>query len=306
MAEVSLAGRVALVTGASRGIGRGVAFELGVHGATVYLTGRTTAAETPERTDTIDHAAREINDAGGTAFAVRCDHRLDEDVRSVIDRIADEQGRLDILVNNASGNMESDTRGKRFWDFPLTAWDDLVDVGLRSNFVASALAVPLLLRHESGLVVNTSSPGSVHYLVSVPYGAAKAGTDKMSRDMALELREHRVAVISLWPGVVKTDRMISRATRGDDGRLRIQGFDLAGAETPRFSGRAVVALAGDADVMAKSGGAFPCYDLAREYGFTDVDGNMPAFVSDLDALMAADDVPDFWKAIVPFGVEGRK
>jgi dehydrogenase/reductase SDR family protein 1 len=306
MDERILSGRVALVTGASRGIGRGVAFELGIHGATVYLTGRTTRVAAPDRTDTIDQAASEINEAGGKAIALRCDHRVDDDVQSVIDRIAEEQGRLDVLVNNASGNMESDTRGKRFWEFPLRAWDDLVDVGLRSNFVSTALAIPLLLRHGTGLVVNVSSPGSVHYLVSVPYGAAKAGTDKMSRDMALELREHRVAVISLWPGVVKTDRMISQATRGEDGRLLIQGFDLAGAETPRFSGRAVVALATDPDLMAKTGGAFPCFDLAREYGFSDVDGNMPAFVSDLDALMAMENVPEFWKAIVPFGVEGRQ
>jgi dehydrogenase/reductase SDR family protein 1 len=304
MDDADLTGRVALVTGASRGIGRGIALELGLHGATVYLTGRTTAADHtgdgPRRTDTIDDAADEIIKLGGTAVAVRCDHRNDDDVRAVVNRIAGEQGRLDILVNNASGNAESDTKGKRFWEVPLQSWDDLVDVGLRSNFTASSLAAPLLIAQKSGLIVNVSSPGSVHYLVSVIYGAAKAGTDKLSADMALELREHQVAVVSLWPGVVKAERMLQRATRWSDGTLRVQGLDMATAETARFSGRAVVALAADAGVMARTGQALAVADLAHQYGFTDVDGNQPPNVSDLDALMAADYVPDFWRALIPF------
>jgi dehydrogenase/reductase SDR family member 1 len=304
MVDGGLAGRVALVTGASRGIGRGIAFELGMQGATVYLTGRTTAADHrgdgPRRTDTIDDAAEEVTTLGGTAIALRCDHRVDDDVRAVIDRITKDQGRLDILVNNASGNAESDTKGKRFWEVPLQSWDDLVDVGLRSNFTASALAAPLLIAQGSGLIVNVSSPGSVHYLVSVIYGAAKAGTDKLTADMALELREHQVAVVSIWPGVVKAERMLQRAVRSDDGKLRVQGLDMDDAETARFSGRAVVALATDQKVMARSGGAFSVADMAREYGFTDVDGNQPASVSDLPALLAQDDVPEFWKALMPF------
>jgi dehydrogenase/reductase SDR family protein 1 len=304
MTDADMSGRVALITGASRGIGRGIALELGAHGATVYLTGRTTAADQsgdgPRRTDTIDDTADEVTKMGGTGIAVRCDHRVDDDVRAVIDRITKEQGRLDILVNNASGNAESDTKGKRFWQVPLQSWDDLVDVGLRSNFTASSLAAPLLIAQESGLIVNVSSPGSVHYLVSVIYGAAKAGTDKLSADMALELREHGVAVVSIWPGVVKAERMLQRAVRGDDGKLRVQGLDMDEAETARFSGRAVVALANDPNLMARTGGAFSVADMAREYGFTDVDGNQPASVSDLAALMARSDVPEFWRALMPF------
>jgi NAD(P)-dependent dehydrogenase (short-subunit alcohol dehydrogenase family) len=304
MGDTDLSGRVALVTGASRGIGRGIALELGEHGATVYLTGRTTAidhhGDSPRRTDTIDDTAEEVTKLGGTAVAVRCDHRVDDDVQGVISRIAKEQGRLDILVNNASGNAESDTKGKRFWEVPLQAWDDLVDVGLRSNFVASALAAPMLIAHQSGLIVNVSSPGSVHYLVSVIYGAAKAGTDKLTADTALELREHHVAVVSIWPGVVKSERMLQRAIRSDDGKSRVQGLDMAEMETARFSGRAVVALATDPNVMSRSGGAFSVADMAREYGFTDVEGNQPASVSDLPVLMAQDDVPEFWRALIPF------
>jgi NAD(P)-dependent dehydrogenase (short-subunit alcohol dehydrogenase family) len=304
MGEPDLSGRVALVTGASRGIGRGIVVTLAERGATVYLTGRTTAADVAgggaRRTDTIDDTAEEVTRAGGRAVAVRCDHRVDDEVRAVIDRIADEQQRLDIVVNNASGNAESDTRGKRFWELPLRSWDDLVDVGLRSNYVVSALAAPLMIAQKSGLIVNVSSPGSVHYLVSVPYGTAKAGTDKLTADMALELREHGVAVVSLWPGVVKSERMLERATRCDDGRLLVQGFDMADAETPQFSGRAVAALASDPRVLERSGRAFAVADLAHEYAFTDIDGNQPGNVSDLDALMAAEEVPDFWRALIPF------
>jgi hypothetical protein len=118
--------------------------------------------------------------------------------------------------------------------------------------------------------------------------------------MALELREHQVAVVSLWPGVVKAERMLQRATRWSDGTMRVQGLDMATAETARFSGRAVVALAADANVMTRTGGAFAVADLARQYGFTDVDGNQPDNVSDLDALMAADYVPEFWRALIPY------
>ncbi len=305
MVDADLTGRVALVTGASRGIGRGIALELGERGATVYLTGRTTAGDHvgdgPRRTDTIDDTADEVTKLGGAGVSVRCDHRVDDEVRAVIDRITAEQGRLDIVVNNASGNAESDTKGKRFWEVPLQSWDDLVDVGLRSNFVTSALAAPVLIAQKSGLIVNVSSPGSVHYLVSVPYGAAKAGTDKLTADMALELREYQVAVVSLWPGVVKSERMLQRASRSSDGKLRVQGLDMDEAESARFSGRAVVALASDPKVMSRTGGAFAVADLAREYGFTDVDGNQPASVSDLDALMAKADVPEFWRALIPYG-----
>ncbi|MEI8001391.1 MAG: SDR family NAD(P)-dependent oxidoreductase [Actinomycetes bacterium] len=274
----ALQGRVAVVTGASRGIGKGIALELGAAGATVYVTGRTVTPGQNPLPGTVGETAADVDALGGHGIAVACDHHDDEAVAAVFERIRSEAGRLDVLVNNVfSSPALAPHLGQPFWELPVEAWDETIDIGLRSHYVAARAAVPLLFAAGRGLIANVSSSGAVQHAHNVPYGVGKAALDKMTADMAHELRDHSVAVVSVWPGLVRTELVELGATVTDDGR-RILGlpgegeFDLALAESPRFTGRAVVALAADLAVMERSGGAFPVAALATDYGFTDVDG----------------------------------
>src|SRR5262249_44322967 len=167
-------------------------------------------------------------------------------------------------------------------------------------YVATALAVRQMLPRRSGLVVNVSSHGAVDYILSVPYGIGKAGIDKLTHDAALELREHGIAVVSLWPGLVLTERIMAGAMPTGDGRTQLAGLDLSLGESPRFSGRAVAALATDPEVLQRSGQAFPASALARQYGFTDVDGHVPPEVRNLASYLGEENVPAFWKIVDPF------
>ncbi len=286
-----------MVAGASKGIGKGIALELGACGATVYVTGRTLSAT--DGNPGLLAAAEEVTALGGHGVAVPCDHRDDAQVEAVFERIGDDHGALDILVNNASPDF-SRMVGKRFWEIPFTELDACLDVGPRSMFVATSLAVRQMLPRGSGLVVNVSSHGAVDYILSVPYGIGKAGIDKLTHDAALELREHGIAVVSLWPGLVLTERIVSGATATADGRLELAGLDLSLGESPRFSGRAVAALATDPDVLQRSGGSFPASTLARQYGFTDLDGHLPPEVRNLASFLGEENVPSFWKTVDPF------
>lgn len=269
---------VALVTGASRGIGKGIALELGAAGYTVYVTGRT--VDPGMLPGTVGETAQQITDAGGLGVAVACDHHDDAQVRAVIDRIDAEQGRLDVLVNNVYSAPDLvPWLDKKFWELPIEAWDQVIDIGTRSHYVASALAAPLMLRAGAGLIVNVSSSGAVTYAHNVVYGVGKAAVDKMTADMAVELTGTGVHVVSLWPGLVRTELLeMGAKTDGDQSYIELPGegrFDLSGAESPRFLGRAVVALAGAADLADRSGRAFTSAGLARDLGFTDIDGRIP-------------------------------
>ena len=276
--EQSLRGRIALVTGASRGIGKGIALELGAAGATVYVTGRTVAAGQSPLPGTVGETAAEIDALGGHGIAVACDHHDDTAVAGLFDRIRAESGRLDVLVNNVfSAPTMAPWLGQPFWELPIAAWDETIDIGVRSHYVAARFAVPLMFEHGGGLIVNVSSSGAVQYAHNVTYGVGKAALDKMTADMAHELAPHHVAIVSIWPGLVRTELVMLGATETGDGRrvLGLPGegeFDLADAESPRFAGRAVAALAADADVLVRSGRAFPVAELAGDYGFTDIDG----------------------------------
>ena len=265
---MNLKNRVAVVTGGSRGIGRGCAIELGAAGATVYVTGRSIEADGGKLPGSVEATAREVSDAGGRGIPVACDHRDDDAVRFLFEKVLTEQGGLDILVNNAFLIPAELTSGKNFWEVPISNWDDMIDVGTRSAYVASHFAAPLMIGRGSGLIANISSSGAAEYAWHVAYGVGKAALDRFTADAAHEFRPHGVAVVSLWPGLVLTER-------NEGARDAIPGLDFTGAESLRFTGRAVAALAADGGVIERSGRAYASRDLADEYGFTDVGGGLP-------------------------------
>jgi dehydrogenase/reductase SDR family protein 1 len=260
-----LTGKVAVVTGASRGVGRGVAEGLGEAGATVYVTGRSESSATPPAERTIQATAASVSALGGIGIAVALDHNDDDSVRGLFERVRREQGRLDVLVNNVYKIPDPPVFGGGFWEHPVSVWDDQCGVGLRGYYVASVYGAPLMVEQGSGLIVNISSRGGDEYVFSTSYGVGKCGVDRMAQDMAIELKDHGVAAVSLRPSAVKTEFVLDAVAEGN------MQLDPERAESPRFSGRCVAALAMDASLMEKTGGIFSVKELAREYGFTDPD-----------------------------------
>ena len=267
-----LAGKVALITGASRGIGKGCAVELAAAGAAVYVTGRTTGPGQHPLPGTVGATAEEIATAGGSATAVACDHRDDDAVRAVFDRIAADHGRLDILVNNAFAIPDEMTSGLPFWEVPISNWDDIIDVGTRSAYVASVLVAPVMIAQGDGLIANISSSGATEYAWHVAYGVGKCALDRMTADCARELADSGVSMVSVWPGFVRTERIDVAVEAGVE---LPPSLDVSAAESPRFTGRAVTALAIDPDRSRYTGQAASARDLAEIYGFTDIDGRLP-------------------------------
>src|ERR671934_448510 len=251
-----LNGKVALVTGASRGVGKGIALELARAGAAVYITGR---------------SVEDMQYVAGKGTLLECDHRDDEQVRAAFRRIADEQGRLDVLVNNVWGGYEDMIENgefpwpRPFWQQPLWRWDAMFQAGVRAHYVASQLAAQVMVTQRSGLIVNISFWAAQKHIGNVAYGVSKAATDKLTADMGTELKPHGVAVVSLYPGLVRTEKVMEAA----------KFLDLTNSESPEFIGRAVAALAADPDVMRHTGTVQIAARLAIEYGFTDIDGKAP-------------------------------
>ncbi|NLP64875.1 SDR family NAD(P)-dependent oxidoreductase [Paraburkholderia sacchari] len=265
-----LTGRVCVVTGASRGVGRGVALGLGRAGATVYVTGRTANHGGNPLPGTVYETAEAVTLAGGKGIPVLCDHGDDEQVRALFDRVASESGRLDVLVNCAIAIPDGLTDVAPFWKKSLKM-TDLFGVGMRSTYVASYYGAPLMVKSGGGLIVNISSAGGRCYMHGPAYGAAKAATDKMSFDMAHDLRTSNVAVVALWPGLVKTERTMAVCTAEPEK----YGAWLEHGESPEFQGRVIAALFADAERMVRSGNVFYGAELALEYDVRDVDGRTP-------------------------------
>jgi NAD(P)-dependent dehydrogenase (short-subunit alcohol dehydrogenase family) len=260
----SLKDKVALVTGASRGAGRGIALALGDAGTTVYVTGRSVRAEatTENLPGTIEETAETVTARGGTGIAVRCDHTVDSDVEELFARVRREHGRLDLLINNAWGGYEQHDYKKfaaPFHEQPLRHWDGMFTAGVRATLVAGRFAASLMLAQKHGLIVNITAWDRDKYLVNVFYDVAKGAINRMTYGMARDLRPHNVAAIALAPGFIRTERVAAAFEAvGNKDYLNF-------TESPEYAGRAVVALASDPNVMQKSGKVLPVGDLAEEY-----------------------------------------
>jgi NAD(P)-dependent dehydrogenase (short-subunit alcohol dehydrogenase family) len=275
----TLRGRVAVVTGSSRGAGRGIALALGEAGATVYVTGRSRRGG--RRTDgvpgTIEDTADEVSRRGGRGIAVRCDHAVDRDVAALFRRVRREQGRLDLLVNNAWGGYESPGLSPAwFWKTPFERlWRGMFVAGVRAHMLAAYHAIPLMLPRRRGLIVSTVAWNRDLYLGSL-YDVSKHAIVRMIWGLAKELRRHRIAAVAVAPGFMRTERVLKRLGTDEAGWRNVPA--LRRTESPEYVGRAVVALASDPRVLRRSGKVFRVGDLARAYGFTDVDGRrVPPF-----------------------------
>ena len=243
---------VALVTGASRGAGRGIATALLSHGWYVYLTGRS------------------VTDLGERSTAVPLDHADDAAVAALFTRIGAESGRLDLLVNNAAAVHDDLVDPKPFWEKPIEL-GDILDVGLRSAYVASWHAAPLLLAAEHGLIAFTSSPGSVAYMHGPAYGAQKAGIDKLAADMAVDFADTTVSTVSIWMGILLTEKLRAAFEGNPDALANTAQH----AETPEFTGHLIDALHRDPELAALSGQTVIGAELATRYGITDEGGRVP-------------------------------
>jgi NAD(P)-dependent dehydrogenase (short-subunit alcohol dehydrogenase family) len=265
-----LSGKVAVVTGASRGMGRGIALALAEQGAAVYVTGRTVLAGSHRLPGSIGETVSQIEQRGGSGVAVQVDHANDAQVAALFARIMRERGRLDILVNNALAIPAELTQPGSFWEKPLSNWE-MVDVGLRSSFVAARHAAQIMVLQRSGLIVAVSGYVGVTYTYNVIFGTCKTAADRMARDMAIELKPHNVASLSLWQGFTNTER--ARENLKHVAGMASQLNSAAGTSV-EFPGRVIAALAADPETMKLSGGTFIAAELAANYGITDIDGRV--------------------------------
>ncbi len=267
---------IAVVTGASRGAGAGIARALGAHGCTVYVTGRTSDSSSAAAPGTIDETAARVTAAGGTGIAVAVDHSDDAQVEALFEQIRAQHGRIDILVNNAAIIRDEMMGRTKFWEEPLSVIDTL-NVGLRSSYVATVYAAPLMIPQGKGLVAFSSSSGAVHYAFGPAYGVPKAGTDKMAADMAYDFREYGIAAISIWMGSLLTERVRTIIARTPEK----YGHILDSAETPELTGHVIWALYSDPSLMELSGQTQIGAELAVKYGIRDEDGRQPPSYRDM-------------------------
>jgi NAD(P)-dependent dehydrogenase (short-subunit alcohol dehydrogenase family) len=270
----ALSGKVVVVTGASRGIGKGTALTLAGEGATVYVTGRTVEAGVAPLPGTVGETAAECDarakDSGGKGIPVQCDVTDDAQLAALFDQVQREQGRLDILVNNVLSIPPEMTQRLPFWDKPLSNWE-IFDTGLRAAFIASYHAAKIMVPQRSGLIVGLSGFVGVTYTYDVIFGTTKTAMDRMMRDMAIELKEHGICALSLWQGFTYTERAIANLKNVPG---MVTQLNSAAGSSPEYPGRIIAALATDAEVMKRSGGTWINAELGAEYGVSDVDGRM--------------------------------
>lgn len=269
-----LAGKVAVVAGATRGAGRGIACMLGESGATVYCTGRSVRGKpsTEGRPETTDETAERVTARGGSGIAVQVDHTVQDQVRQLFERVAAEQGRLDVLVNNVNGD-DLDDWSKSFWQQSLDTGFRMIERGVHSHLITTHAAIPLLLRTGSGLIAGITDGGGATFF----YSFVKKSVMTMAELLAPELRPHGISAVAVMPGFLRSEAMLERFGVTEANWRDAAKIDpyFAGSETPFYVGRAVAALAADPKVILKTGKLLSSWGLADEYGFTDVDGVRP-------------------------------
>ena len=291
----NLKGKIALVTGASRGIGKGIAIALGEAGALVYITGRSVNSD--NSTNSISGSLLEtkaaVEKAGGICIAVTVDHTDDQQIKSLFEQIDLEQnGQLDLLVNNAYAGVRSliSSSGKPFWEADLSLWDACNQVGLRSHYIASHWAAKMMTQRKQGLIVTISSWGGLAPIFGVAYGAGKSACDRLAAAMAVELKPFNVASISLWPGIVGTEqfhRLAEVSLEGTESNLGMAAIaDKFNWETPLFVGRVIAALCNDPDLMRRTGKVQIVAELAARYGIVDEYEHRPVSLRSLRFLLA--------------------
>jgi len=262
---------IALVTGASRGVGRGIAHELGSKGATVYVTGRSRdeGATTDDLPGTIDETARRVSTAGGHGIAVECDHTDDAAVDALAQRLRAEHDHVDLLVNNVWGGYEQyDARlfEQPLWEQPVWRWDKMFATGVRAHYTTSRVIAPLMQAAPRPLIVNISAGDDGKFLGDVQYDVVKAADNRLGFALAQKLRPLGITALTVHPGFTRTERVVAEEPPPEA---------MAQTHSPRFVGRAIVALVTDPDVMQRTGGVFKVGDLGLAYGFTDIDGTQP-------------------------------
>lgn len=289
-----LEGKVALVTGATRGIGKGIAISLGEAGAIVYITGRSLDKSLASNgiSGSLEETRAAVEEVGGVCIPVQVDHSNDEQVRSLFDRIQDEQqGQLDLLVNNVFSGVQalSDAQGKPFWDFEPSLWDSCNNVGLRSHYVSSVFAARMMSKRNSGLICTISSWGGLSYIFGAAYGAGKSGCDRLAADMAVELKPYNIASLSLWPGIVGTEQISRLTSQMNENNATDQKNSLIAErynwETPLLTGRVIAALAADSNVMRRTGRVQIVAELAQHYRLVDENGDRPVSLRSLRFLI---------------------
>ncbi len=275
----TLEGKIALVAGATRGAGRAIARTLAEHGATVYCTGRSTRGHGAMggRPETLEETAELITAAGGKAIAVRADHTVEADVVAVCDRIREEQGRLDILINDVWGGDELIDFGKKFWELSMDKARALLERAVFTHIQTSRYAVPLMFQAERGLIVEVTDGDTFGYRGNFTYDLTKMSVIRLAFNMAQELRKTKITALSVTPGFLRSEFMLDLfgVTEANWRDAVSKEPHFIASETPFYVARAIAALAADPDVRRKAGRVFSSWDLAKEYGFTDVDGNRP-------------------------------
>ncbi len=285
-----LSSQVAVVAGATRGAGRGIAQMLGEAGATVYCTGRSTreSGATPGRPETIEDTAELVTRAGGKGIAVRVDHTAEAEVIRLFDMIRAESGRLDILVNDVWGGDDLTEWGTPFWETDLGKGRRIIEAAVWGHILTARHALPLMVERNSGLVVEITDGDFLGYRGSFFYDFAKAGAIRLAYALAAELGDTNITALALTPGFLRSEAMLARFGVTEENWREGAKVDphFIESETPFFVGRAVVALAKDPNVRAKQGQVFASWTLAREYGFTDIDGRSPDWGRYFEGLTA--------------------
>ncbi len=269
----SLNGKIAFVTGATRGIGKGIVIALAKAGACVYFTGRTAeeGKGAVNLAGSLMQTEKEARQYNNEVYAIKCDHIVDEETQAAVQRVIEEKGRIDILVNNVWGGYECFNDGTQFWlereffTIPINRWDKMFQAGIRAHYVTSSFVAPVMVEQGGGLIVNISFWAAQRNDMGVAYGIAKAADDKMVETMAYELNKYNINTISLYPGLVRTESVMASA----------EFLNLENSETPEFIGRVIAGMMDDEKINEKSGTVQIAAKLAIEYGIADIDGNQP-------------------------------